>query len=409
MQDITNFQAFNAYALIALPTLLAESRPEALRAARCGRLREAESQRANQGVQSNPLSCSCASDAHPHPRVTDPSGFFLKGLFKAIGSVFRGIGRVFAHAAKAIARSSIGRAILQIVACANPAAAFTCAPAAAGLTLLAGGTLKQAFISAALAFVQVGASNGGIIDIWGKVGDAVVLSGTGPVGTALSHGVVSGAISMAQGGSFVSGFMSGAVAGGVGEISGGLGEAGQFTATVVAGGTASVLSGGKFANGAITGAFAQLYNAEAGPEWYKKIRQQHLDGVRQASEYYNSLPGWKVLTEPGAEIATYVAGFDTPRFYDLLVQDPQGAIVGIEVKTSVSNDLRLDPHQVDKDVAVQLLGGRTTTGLSVSRPAYYGVGFISTLEAGWSGFKLESRLKAAGVELQTCGYKGCSK
>ncbi|MEZ5901351.1 MAG: hypothetical protein R3D51_17875 [Hyphomicrobiaceae bacterium] len=246
-------------------------------------------------MQNNPLSCPCASDAHPHPRATDPSGFFLKGLFKAIGSVFRGIGRVFAHAAKAIARSSIGRAILQIVACANPAAAFTCAPAAAGLTLLAGGTLKQAFISAALAFVQVGASNGGIIDIWGKVGDAVVLSGTGPVGTALSHGVVSGAISMAQGGSFVSGFMSGAVAGGVGEISGGLGEAGQFTATVVAGGTASILAGGKFANGAITAAFALMYNKWAHPS-------KNLITPEQALENRETLKSVAWALIPGSDV-----------------------------------------------------------------------------------------------------------
>jgi len=63
----------------------------------------------------------------------------------------------FVHAARAIALSTIGRAILQIVACATPGVnAFACAAVGAGLTLAAGGTLKQAFIGAAIAFVQIG-------------------------------------------------------------------------------------------------------------------------------------------------------------------------------------------------------------------------------------------------------------
>ncbi len=130
------------------------------------------------------------------------------------------MGRAFASAAKAIIKSGIGRAILQIIACANPAAAITCPAAAAGLTLAAGGSIKQAFIAAIISFAQVGVSNGGVIDVWGIVGDAVQASGTGVVGTALSHGVISGAISVAQGGSFTSGFIAGAVSGGVGGILG---------------------------------------------------------------------------------------------------------------------------------------------------------------------------------------------
>ncbi|MEZ5901331.1 MAG: hypothetical protein R3D51_17770 [Hyphomicrobiaceae bacterium] len=72
-----------------------------------------------------------------------------------------------------------------------------------------------------MAFVQVGASNGGIIDIWGKVGDAVVLSGTGlrrrpACRTAWSPGDLDGPGRLVRQRVHVR-----QVVGGVGEISGG--------------------------------------------------------------------------------------------------------------------------------------------------------------------------------------------
>ena len=204
-------------------------------------------------MQNNPLS------------YTDPSGFFLKGLFKAIGNFLRAVGRAFVYAARTIARSMIGRAILQIVACApSPWALATCTAAAAGLTLAAGGSIKSAFISAALAFTQIMPSG-----IWDTVGNFVVASGTGLAGTAVTHGIVSGAISVAQGGSFTSGLISGAVSAGTGGLADASGlnnfgdpgtYAGRVAVSAIIGGTASELSGGKFANGAITAAFATMYN-----------------------------------------------------------------------------------------------------------------------------------------------------
>ena len=223
VQDATNSQAFNAYAY----------------------------------VQNNPLS------------LTDPSGFFsIGGIFKAIGKFFSAIGRAFGHIARAIARSQIGRAILQIAAC-TFGGPIGCAAAAAGLTLAAGGTLRDAIIGAALAFIQVPGtgSMSAWTGVWGAVGDAVA---TLPkafqfAGAVVTHAVVGGALSMAQGGSF----LSGAAAGAVGAVGSGLGMSlgardivSNTVISAVAGGTASVLTGGKFANGAITAAFAHLYNDE---------------------------------------------------------------------------------------------------------------------------------------------------
>ena len=154
---------------------------------------------------------------------------------------------------------------MQIIACATTGP-FGCAAASAALTLAAGGSIRDALIGAALAFVQTPGSGSmsAWTGVWGAVGDAVA---TLPkafqfAGSVVTHAVVGGALSMAQGGSF----LSGAAAGAVGAVGSGLGEAfgagsvGRVVISAVAGGTASVLTGGKFANGAITAAFATMFN-----------------------------------------------------------------------------------------------------------------------------------------------------
>lgn len=62
----------------------------------------------------------------------------------------------------------------------------TCAAVGAGLTLAAGGTLKQAFIGAAISFVQMGAY-AGIHQVIGGIANATVGSfETGALTSALS-------------------------------------------------------------------------------------------------------------------------------------------------------------------------------------------------------------------------------
>ena len=94
-----------------------------------------------------------ASDAHEQPRVTDPLGFFLSGLFKAIGNFFKSVFKFVGQVFKAILNSQIGRSIIQIAVCAfGPAA---CVAASGVLTLATGGSPVAAVKSMAMTFVSV--------------------------------------------------------------------------------------------------------------------------------------------------------------------------------------------------------------------------------------------------------------
>ena len=127
VQDVTNLQAWNAYSY----------------------------------VLNNPLS------------MTDPTGFFFKAIFKAIGNFFKAIFRAVGSVLKAIAKIPIISAIVKIVSCAPHALVIaTCTAASLGLTLGAGGSIGDALISAALSIVQLPVDFGGF-GLWETVKAAV--------------------------------------------------------------------------------------------------------------------------------------------------------------------------------------------------------------------------------------------
>jgi len=211
-------------------------------------------------VQNNPLS------------YTDPSGFFVKKLKKAIKkavkSISKAVSSVVSSAARIVAGAAFNLAgsalnainsnvitstIAQAVACARP---DTCAAYTAASTYAATGSLTASLKAGAIAF--------GTVEISGHIGKA---KGLDRVQKAFAHGAVGGTIAELQGGKFTQGFASSFVAKlGSGKIKDHFGVEkfsdrvqGAVAAATLAG-TVSVITGGKFVNGARTAAIQYLYN-----------------------------------------------------------------------------------------------------------------------------------------------------
>ena len=266
VQDVTNLQAWNAYSY----------------------------------VLNNPLS------------MTDPTGFFFKAIFKAIGNFFKAIFRAVGSVLKAIAKIPIISAIVKIVSCAPHALVMaTCTAASIGLTLGAGGSIGDALISAALSIVQLPVDVGGF-GLWDTVKAALsnVQSALFYVVKPIVHGAIGGAMSVIQGGEFLAGFAStaaGAIGGMVGLAAFPIGKTpyatgfiGRTAIASIAGGVGSRLSGGKFANGAVTAAFAHMYNAE---EHLRRRVMKVIDNTRDAWDHYKNGKGETVKLGPDTRMA----------------------------------------------------------------------------------------------------------
>jgi hypothetical protein len=136
--------------------------------------------------------------------LTDPTGFFVGKIFKAIGNFFGKVLSVVKSAFKAILNVPFVRSVIQIAACAS-LPVYGCAAAVGALAIAAGGSLGDAVTAMAYSTASWG--------IWSGVGFAL-----GQVQTALGaaydlvhagvHGVVGGAISAARGGNFLDGFIT---------------------------------------------------------------------------------------------------------------------------------------------------------------------------------------------------------
>ncbi|MAZ10510.1 MAG: hypothetical protein CMN90_12650 [Sutterellaceae bacterium] len=247
-------------------------------------------------VNNNPLS------------YTDPSGFFLKKLFK--NSLFR-----------AVVGIAIGISVGDWYTASKFIGGAFGAGAAGGFAgsfVGSGGNLKSAFI---------GGFTGGLAgQIGQKFGTA---PGTFASAEAIaSHAALGCASATLNGGDCG----SGALAGGftkitspyIAEFAGSTTFSDKFTGALMAGtvgGTISELTGGKFSNGAITGAFAYLYNQARYSDPALSMADRRA-GVSDRKGFFSTKEGREfrtntaeTLDEYGGHVVMFsgfVAGFTPP-------------------------------------------------------------------------------------------------
>lgn len=197
---------------------------------------------------------------------TDPTGYFLGGLFRAIGSFLGSDG-------SSIFSTVIGGATAMVL---SPFIGPIAAGAVGGFV---SGSMNAALNGADFAScMKAGIIQAGIGALTAGVGSAAIAIGqsTGQylaqyAFSVVSHAAMGGIISEAFGGDVASGMWAGALSAG---ITGALaidttGPSGKFANAAIAamvGGTAAELGGGKFANGAVTGAFLAMFNDALHPQ-----------------------------------------------------------------------------------------------------------------------------------------------
>ncbi|MCU7806371.1 MAG: hypothetical protein KZQ73_00645 [Candidatus Thiodiazotropha sp. (ex Semelilucina semeliformis)] len=183
-------------------------------------------------------------------KYTDPSGYFLKKLFKGIKKLFKN--KIF--------RAVVAIAALVFAPYIAAWAVNTLGPAGLGLSAA---MAKGAAFGGIIGYVSTGTLRGALSGalggaLFGTVGD--VTNGWDLLPKSFAHGMAGGGMSAAQGGDFRDGFISAGIA----QVGSGLlpdmGTIGNGIARVVIGGTASRIGGGKFANGAVTAAYGYMFN-----------------------------------------------------------------------------------------------------------------------------------------------------
>ncbi len=222
---------------------------------------------------------------------TDPTGFFFAKLFKAIGKAFGKIFSAIGRAFKKLLRSPIFRAIIQIVACAGPQSAVTCALAAGAMAKAAGGSMGDVLKAMAFSFISRG--------VWKAVG---TIANVGKIGMALIHGAVNGALTVAQGGNFLVGFASGVIGKATSFISDVISQGDMLLDTIIvaaSGCGTAVLAGGSCANGAISAAFANMYN-----KWSKG-----MEAMYQQSDMSKTREEFELAISGQADDASWIYDF----------------------------------------------------------------------------------------------------
>ena len=227
-------------------------------------------------VQNNPM------------KYTDPSGNFLKSLFKKVGRALKKIGGMLKKIGRFV-RENAFQIGLMIVGIYAPWVAFAIRTTYATMT----GGLRGLVSTLATAALFNVVGNHFPVGSFGSSAWAI---------KTVAHGVAGGISSVMQGGKFGEGFASAAVAQAFSPYIGtlddkNLGISGErIAAAAVIGGVTSHLTGGKFANGAAMGAMARMFNDEHALN-YKKKFQLFGRKYKDKAEFINKVgvPGSTVV------------------------------------------------------------------------------------------------------------------
>lgn len=166
----------------------------------------------------------------------------------------------------------------------------------------------------------------------------------------------------------------------------------------VVGETASALGAGSFTNGARTAAFAYLYNDylhdnqtnSAGPN------NRHALGVEEAIKADLAL-GFELI---GRNIKVLING--EIRIYDYAIRDNLEQInIGVEVKTTIGDTIRVSTRQVNLDTELMRFGGEIVgnigKGATTDAVGYRAFCFgCDTLDI--RPFRLRQQLELYGIE-----------
>lgn len=161
----------------------------------------------------------------------------------------------------------------------------------------------------------------------------------------------------------------------------------------IVGGLAAEVSGAKFADGFTIAAAGYLFNqlAHSGAD----PNTRHTIGVSQVVDLLKA-QGYQIL---GTEVDATNPAVPFDRRYDIIAQNSDGEIFGVEVKTSTTGIFRLDPRQVTFDIAT-VNGGTILPSygeIPVVGVMYQGVCFLCKVSAAWASDTLITQLKALEV------------
>ena len=309
-------------------------------------------------------------------KYTDPSGYFLSKLFKAITKPIRATWKAYNDVLnsifRAIASNKYLNFIAQTAAC-TFGGSIGCAAYAGRMTYAQTGSFSASLKAAVMAYGTAEISNR--IGMKGKGKDAW----TRPQ-QAVAHGVVGGVRAELSGGKFHQGFASSfftkMVSGKIAESSGSESYTDRAIGTVkaaIVGGTISVVSGGKFSNGANTAAMQYLFNEISFDIWNAENVRGHggyMEPVGEPYEGKHSEGDWITGNGDSSDFSRTTV---VPRFWVTILLE--GLTANVEqYRTTIYGQIQ-DYQEFRYDVVFDLKQG---TRVNVERYSHTGVPVAGT-------------------------------